>query len=178
MALVSYVLLSTLLAGLRGSFDPALLSSVLSWAVFVVFLEIAILNLFKVCLKHVHFSSIVRLMKTQYFLSINSVSSLLDLLCYAGYKFVHINVTILLSEIWYVSLPPPPAPFTTTNPNNAGTAVAAQAAGSAGPASSTSTTQTRTSCSARCATSCCPRSTMPALRRWAVVRSPDAARGR
>ena len=48
MALVSYVLLSTLLAGLRGSFDPALLSSILSWAVFVVFLEIAILNLFKV----------------------------------------------------------------------------------------------------------------------------------
>jgi hypothetical protein len=37
---------------------------------------------------------------TQYFLSINSVSSLLDLLCYAGYKFVHINITILLSEIW------------------------------------------------------------------------------
>ena len=36
----------------------------------------------------------------QYFLSINSVSSLLDLLCYAGYKFVHINITILLSEIW------------------------------------------------------------------------------
>jgi hypothetical protein len=49
MSLITYVLLSTLLAGLRGSFDPALLSSVLSWAVFVVILEIVILNLFKVC---------------------------------------------------------------------------------------------------------------------------------
>ena len=48
MALVSYVLLSTLIAGLRGSFDPALLSSILSWAVFVVGFEILILYLFKV----------------------------------------------------------------------------------------------------------------------------------
>ena len=54
----------------------------------------------------------------QYFLSINSVSSLLDLLCYAGYKFVHINVTILLSEIWYASLPPPQSPTNPTPPSD------------------------------------------------------------
>ena len=52
----------TLLAGLRGAFDPALLSSVLTWAFLMIGLEILILNLAK------------------YFLSINSVSSLLDLI--------------------------------------------------------------------------------------------------
>ncbi|KIW09325.1 hypothetical protein, variant 1 [Verruconis gallopava] len=82
MGVVTYVLLSVLLAGLRGAFDPALLSSVLTWAFLMIGLEIMILNLAK------------------YFLSINSVSSLLDLISYAGYKFVGINVTILLAEIY------------------------------------------------------------------------------
>lgn len=70
MGCVTYVLLSTLLAGLRGAFDPALLSSVLTWAFLIVLLEILILNLAK------------------YFLSISSESSILDLISYAGYKFV------------------------------------------------------------------------------------------
>lgn len=48
MALVNYLLLCTLIAGLRGSFDSALLSSILIWAVFVVGLDVVVLPVSKI----------------------------------------------------------------------------------------------------------------------------------
>lgn len=82
MGFVTYILLSTLLAGLRGAFHPELLGSAATWACLVVIFEILVIRL------------------AIYLLSINNESQLLDLLAYSGYKFVGINVTLVLSEIW------------------------------------------------------------------------------
>ncbi|KAJ5109951.1 hypothetical protein N7532_002596 [Penicillium argentinense] len=81
MALVTYILLSVLLAGFRGHFHPELLGSITTTAIAVILFEI-------LCLK-----------MAMYILSINNDSQLLDLVAYSGYKFVGIIVTLVASEI-------------------------------------------------------------------------------
>lgn len=81
MAFVTYILLSTILAGLRGSFKPELLGSITSTALAVVLFEIGVLKV------------------AMYILSISNDSQLLDLVAYSGYKFVGIIVTLVVSEI-------------------------------------------------------------------------------
>jgi hypothetical protein len=82
MGFVTYILLSTLLAGLGGKFNPELLGSAATWASLVVIFEIMVIKL------------------AIYLMSINNESQLLDLVAYSGYKFVGINVTLVLSETW------------------------------------------------------------------------------
>lgn len=81
MALVTYILLCAVLAGLRGSFHPELLGSITTTALAVVIFEI-------LCLK-----------VAMYILSISNDSQLLDLVAYSGYKFVGIIVTLLAAGI-------------------------------------------------------------------------------
>jgi hypothetical protein len=81
MAFVTYILLSTLLAGLRGAFQPELLGYTATTAFAIVIFEIAGLKL------------------GCYLLSISNESQLLDLVAYSGYKFVGIIITLVLSEI-------------------------------------------------------------------------------
>ncbi|KAJ9145259.1 Er to golgi transport protein yif1 [Coniochaeta hoffmannii] len=81
MSLVTYILLSTLIAGLRGQFQPELLGYTASKALGVVLLELVGLKL------------------GCYFLSISNESQLLDLVAYSGYKFVGVIGTISLAEI-------------------------------------------------------------------------------
>lgn len=81
MAFVTYILLSTLLAGLRGQFHPELLGLTATTAVVIVVLEILGLKL------------------GCYLLSISNDSQLLDLVAYSGYKFVGIIVTTAVGEI-------------------------------------------------------------------------------
>lgn len=81
MALVTYILLSVLLAGFRGNFHPELLGSITTTAIAVIIFEI-------LCLK-----------AATYILNINNESQLLDLVAYSGYKFVGIIVTMVASEI-------------------------------------------------------------------------------
>ena len=82
MAFVSYILLSTLLAGLRGAFHPEVMGSTFGYALFVVVVEISILKM------------------GTYILSITNESQLLDLVAYSGYKFVGVIVTLIVSEIF------------------------------------------------------------------------------
>jgi hypothetical protein len=82
MAFVTYILLSTLLAGLRGEFQPELLGYTASTAFAIVAFEIVGLKL------------------GSYLLSISNESSqLLDLVAYSGYKFVGIIATVAISEM-------------------------------------------------------------------------------
>ena len=81
MAFVSYILLSTLLAGLRGDFHPQVMGSLFSYALVVVLVEIVVLKL------------------GTYILSITNDSQLLDLVAYSGYKFVGVIVTLIISEV-------------------------------------------------------------------------------
>lgn len=81
MAFVTYILLSALLAGLRGAFHPELLGLTATTAIVVVGLELLGLKL------------------GCYLLSITNDSQLLDLVAYSGYKFVGIITTILIGEI-------------------------------------------------------------------------------
>ena len=81
MALITYILLSTVLAGIRGSFHPELLGSITSTAIFVVIFEIIVLKI------------------AMYMLSITNESQLLDLVAYSGYKFVGVIVTLFISEL-------------------------------------------------------------------------------
>ena len=81
MAFVTYVLLSALLAGLRGAFHPEVMGSTFMYALFVVIVELLILKL------------------GTYLLSITNESQLLDLVAYSGYKFVGVIVTLVVSEI-------------------------------------------------------------------------------
>ncbi|PSR88545.1 Hrf1 domain-containing protein [Coniella lustricola] len=80
MSLVTYILLSSLIAGLRGQFQPELLGSKAATALIVVVLEILGLKV------------------GTYILSISNDSQLLDLVAYSGYKFVGIIVTIAVSQ--------------------------------------------------------------------------------
>jgi hypothetical protein len=82
MALVTYILLCTVLAGLRGSFHPELLGSITTTALAVVIFEI-------LCLKI-----------AMYILSISNDSQLLDLVAYSGYKFVGIIITLVSAGIF------------------------------------------------------------------------------
>ncbi|KIW27042.1 uncharacterized protein PV07_06823 [Cladophialophora immunda] len=81
MALITYILLSTVLAGIRGSFHPELLGSITSTAIFVLIFEIIVLKI------------------AMYMLSISNDSQLLDLVAYSGYKFVGVIVTLFLGEL-------------------------------------------------------------------------------
>ncbi|KAH8792091.1 ER to Golgi transport protein-like protein Yif1 [Hyaloscypha finlandica] len=81
MALVTYILLSTMMAGLQGAFNPELLGYTATYAFFVVGIEILLLKF------------------GCYLLSISNDSQLLDLVAYSGYKFVGVIATILVSEI-------------------------------------------------------------------------------
>lgn len=81
MALVTYILLSAMLAGFRGEFHPELLGSITTTAIAVIIFEI-------ICLK-----------LAMYILSINNDSQLIDLVAYSGYKFVGIILTLVASEI-------------------------------------------------------------------------------
>lgn len=81
MAFVTYILLCTVMAGLRGSFHPELLGSITTTAFAVVVIEI-------LCLK-----------VAMYLLNISDDSQLFDLVAYSGYKFVGIIVTLLAAGI-------------------------------------------------------------------------------
>lgn len=81
MAFVTYILLSTLLAGLRGAFHPEVMGLTATTAFIVVVLEILGLKF------------------GTYILSISNDSQLLDLVAYSGYKFVGVIVTLVVSEI-------------------------------------------------------------------------------
>lgn len=76
MAFVTYILLSTLLYGLAGHFDPEQLGYTASFAFTIVLLEIGIIKI------------------GCYLLSINNDSQLMDLVAYSGYKFVGIIATL------------------------------------------------------------------------------------
>ncbi|KIV85194.1 hypothetical protein PV11_00921 [Exophiala sideris] len=82
MALITYILLSTVLAGIRGSFHPEILGSITSTALAVIIFEIIVLKL------------------AMYMLSISNDSQLLDLVAYSGYKFVGVIVTLFFSEVF------------------------------------------------------------------------------
>ena len=81
MALITYILISTVLAGLKGSFHPELLGSIAGSALFVVIIEIVVLKI------------------AMYLLNITNESQLLDLIAYSGYKFVGVIVTLAISEV-------------------------------------------------------------------------------
>ncbi|KAK3673197.1 Protein transport protein yif1 [Recurvomyces mirabilis] len=79
MAFVTYVLLTTLIAGLNGKFEPQLLGMTFSNASVVIVLELLVLWL------------------GRYFLNISSESQIYDLVAYSGYKFVGVIVTIAVA---------------------------------------------------------------------------------
>lgn len=81
MAFVTYILLSTLLAGLRGVFRPELLGLTATNAFAVVVIELLLLKL------------------GTYLLNISNESQWLDLVAYSGYKFVGVIVTISVAAI-------------------------------------------------------------------------------
>ena len=81
MAFVTYILLSTLLAGLRGAFHPEVMGLTATAAFAIVAMEILGLKF------------------GTYILSISNDSQLLDLVAYSGYKFVGVIVTLVVAEI-------------------------------------------------------------------------------
>ena len=81
MSLITYILLSTVLAGIRGTFKPEILGSITTTSLVVIVVEILILRL------------------AIYLLNITNESQLLDLAAYSGYKFVGVIVTLFLSEV-------------------------------------------------------------------------------
>lgn len=81
MAFVTYILLSTLIAGLNGAFEPQLLGITFSNASVIILLELVVLWL------------------GRYFLNISSESQIYDLVAYSGYKFVGIIVTVGVSSV-------------------------------------------------------------------------------
>jgi hypothetical protein len=80
MALVTYILLATLLAGLRGQFLPELLGITATYCFVIVVIEILLLKF------------------GCYLLSISNESQLLDLVAYSGYKFVGVITTIVIGQ--------------------------------------------------------------------------------
>lgn len=81
MALVTYILLTSMLAGFRGNFHPELLGSTTTTAIAIILFEILVLKM------------------AMYILTINNESQLLDLVAYSGYKFVGIIATLVTAEI-------------------------------------------------------------------------------
>ena len=82
MAFVTYILLSTLIAGLNGKFEPQLLGITFSNAAVIICLELVVLWL------------------GRYFLNISSESQIYDLVAYSGYKFVGVIATVGLSAVF------------------------------------------------------------------------------
>ncbi|GAB7360065.1 hypothetical protein MBLNU230_g7585t1 [Neophaeotheca triangularis] len=82
MAFTTYVLLSTLIAGLNGKFEPQFLGINFSNASAIIILELVLLWLGK------------------YFLNISSESQIYDLVAYSGYKFVGVIVTIAFTAVF------------------------------------------------------------------------------
>lgn len=82
MAFVTYILLSTLIAGLNGKFEPQLLGITFSNASVIIILELVVLWL------------------GRYFLNINSESQIYDLIAYSGYKFVGVIATIAVAAVF------------------------------------------------------------------------------
>lgn len=82
MAFVTYVLLEALLAGLKGHFGPELFSRNATGSFFLVVVEILGLKL------------------GCYLMNIHNDSQWLDLMAYAGYKFVGIILTIVTAEVF------------------------------------------------------------------------------
>jgi hypothetical protein len=82
MAVVTYILLSALLAGLHGSFHPEVMGLTASAACAIIVLEILGLKF------------------GTYILAISNDSQLLDLVAYSGYKFVGVIVTLVVAEIF------------------------------------------------------------------------------
>lgn len=82
MSLITYILLSTVLAGIRGTFKPEILGSITTTSIFVILVEMAILRL------------------AIYILNITNESQLIDLAAYSGYKFVGVIVTLFLAEVF------------------------------------------------------------------------------
>lgn len=82
MAFVTYILLSTLMAGLRGVFRPELLGLTATNAFAVVIIELILLKL------------------GTYLLNISNESQWLDLVAYSGYKFVGVIATLVVSGLW------------------------------------------------------------------------------
>ena len=85
MAFVTYILLSTLIAGLNGKFEPQLLGITFSNAAVIICLELVVLWL------------------GRYFLNISSESQIYDLVAYSGYKFVGIIVTVGVRAVFKAS---------------------------------------------------------------------------
>src|SRR5699024_492745 len=81
IALVTYILRTSVLAGFRGNFHPELLGSTTTTAIAVILFEILVLKM------------------AMYILTINNESQLLDLVAYSGYKFVGILATLVTAEI-------------------------------------------------------------------------------
>lgn len=81
MAFVTYILLTTLLAGLNGRFEPALLGITFSNASLIILLELVVLWL------------------GRYFLNISSESQIYDLVAYSGYKFVGVIATVGITAV-------------------------------------------------------------------------------
>ena len=81
MAFVTYILLSTLIAGLNGKFEPQLLGITFSNASVIILLELAVLWL------------------GRYILNIQSESQIYDLVAYSGYKFVGVILTIAIAAV-------------------------------------------------------------------------------
>jgi len=81
MAFVTFILLKTLLAGIRGTFRPELLGLTATNAFAVVVVELVLLKL------------------GTYLLNISNESQWLDLVAYSGYKFVGVITTIAISGI-------------------------------------------------------------------------------
>lgn len=84
MAFVTYILLTTLIAGLNGKFEPQLLGLTFSNASVIILLELVVLWL------------------GRYFLNISSESQIYDLVAYSGYKFVGVITTVGLSAVFAV----------------------------------------------------------------------------
>jgi len=82
MAFVTYILLSTLIAGVNGRFEPQLLGITFSNASVIICLELLVLWL------------------GRYFLNISSESQIYDLVAYSGYKFVGVIVTIAFAAVF------------------------------------------------------------------------------
>jgi len=81
MAFVTYILMSTLLAGLRGAFRPELLGLTATNAFAVVVIELLCLKL------------------GTYLLNISNESQWLDLVAYSGYKFVGVIVSVAVGGV-------------------------------------------------------------------------------
>lgn len=90
MGMVTYILLSAILAGIQGQFRPELLGSLSTTALAIVLVEFLIIKL------------------GCYLLNITSESQILDLVSYSGYKFVGVIVILLIqllrmpSYVYYV----------------------------------------------------------------------------